>query len=259
MTQTIIIAAIRSIVFMLCAILARGQTLDLPAPTGPLSEVRDLLAKGESWEAIRVLRKQPETPQVKLWLGLAYYFAGQYKLVELKLTEASRALPEDPFPPYALGRFYLDIRQQADQARPQFEEALRRAPRYKQALYHLGWCYELDQKTEKAAEFYRQASGYWLAHAGLARISSSLEEARRAIELEPDAAMARQVYGRLLDRSGDCANAIGQFERAAQLDPTDAGSLYQAMRCAQKMRDTARAKRLLDRYRQVAAIYGPGN
>jgi len=259
MTQTTIVAAIRSIVLMLCAILARGQSLDLPAPTGPLSDVRDLLAKGESWEAIRVLRKQRETPQVKLWLGLAYYFAGQYKLMELKMSEAARALPEDPFPPYALGRLYLDIRQQADKARPQFEEALRRAPGHKPALYHLGWCHELDQNTEKAAEFYRQASGYWLAHAGLARLSSSPEEARRAIELKPDLAMTRQVYGRLLERSGDCANAIGQFEKAADLDPTDAGSLYQAMRCAQKLNDSARAKRLLDRYRQVTAIYGPGN
>src|SRR5688572_28908942 len=98
------------------------------------------------------------------------------------MKAAADSLLEHPFQTYALGRYYLDIQQRSDRARAAFEETLRRSANYSPALYHLGWCYELDRDLDKATELYRRASGYWLAHAGLARFAltqESLHEARR--------------------------------------------------------------------------------
>jgi tetratricopeptide (TPR) repeat protein len=257
---------------MLCAILAwhplRAQNLELPAPSTPrLAAVRDLLGKGETWEAIRAMRRQSKyTAEDKLWLGVAYYLAGQHKLFALMMAEASDGLPRNPFPPYALGRYHLDIRGRAGEARAAFEEALRRSPAYAPGLYHLGWCHELDRDLDKALELYGRAPGYWLAHLGIARIAMTREDlvqarlqAERAIALKPDAAMARLLYGRVLERAGELRLALEQFETAATLDPTDSSGLYQAVRCARKLEDGSRAASLLKRYRDVVDLYGPSN
>lgn len=262
------------VLLTLCVILARpvarGQNLDAPLPsTASFDGVRDLLARGESWEAVRVLRrrlaKSPEAGEIRLWLGVAYYLAGQYKLSAQEMTAAAEGLPLNPFPPYALGRYYLDIQQRADRAQSAFEETLRRSPNHSPALYHLGWCHELRGDTKKAAELYRRASGYWLAHAGLARLAlrrgdpeEAVPQARRAVLLKPDAAMARLVYGQALERAGEVEPALEQFEQAASLDPTDASGLYQALRCARRLKQEGKVRDLLDRYKAVTATYGPG-
>jgi tetratricopeptide (TPR) repeat protein len=240
------------------------QSLDLPPPSSTqLAEVRDLLARGHSWDAIRTLRRQPLTPETHLWLALAYFMAEQYKLFEQAMSEAARSFPESPFPPYALGRYVMDVRQQADRAQPFFEESLRRSPSYAPALYHLGWCHELAGDTGRAVELYRQAEGYWLAHLGLARAALSAGDlnparrhARRAVILRPEAAMAHLLYARVLERSGQLAEALEEFERAANLDPTDSRALYQAMRCARRLNQPRRVNALLNRYRTVVAVYG---
>jgi Flp pilus assembly protein TadD len=71
--------------------------------------------------------------------------------------------------------------------------------------------------------------------------------------------MARLVYGNLLERAGEFQQALEQFEHAARLDPTNAGPVYQAIRCARKLRNESKSKSLLARYRAVIATYGPGN
>lgn len=269
MTVVAISTAMRVAPCMLSLILACSvlfaQTLELPPPsTPPLVAVRNLLAQGHSWDAIRSLRRQPPTPETRLWLGLAYFMAHQYKLFEKEMTEAARSLPDSPFPPYALGRYALDVLQDAGRARLSFEEALRRSPSYAPALYHLGWCHELATDTPRALELYRRAHGYWLAHLGIARIALAREDfptARRhaelALSLRSDAAMVHLLYARILERIGDLSAALQQFERAAALDPTDSSALYQAIRCARRLNQPDHAAALLARYRAVVAIYGP--
>ena len=49
----------------------------------------------------------------------------------------------------------------------------------------------------------------------------SLPEAKSAVKLKPQSAVLRTNYGLLLQRNGERANAVEQFRKATQLDPSD--------------------------------------
>lgn len=225
-----------------------------------------MLSRGETFEAIRVLREGQRTSEEdfenKLWLAIAYYLAGQHKLFAKQMRQAEEGLSEDPFPSYALGRHQLDIEGRADLAREYFSEALRRSPSHLPSLYHLGWCHELDRRYEEAKSLYRRAEGLWLAHAGLGRLAmieeqveTAKREAERAVSLRPDSAMVRLLYAQVLERSGNPKLAFAEFRAAAALDPTDASIWYRLSRCARVVGDQASAAEALARYREVSGMY----
>jgi Flp pilus assembly protein TadD len=254
--------------FIIASPCASAQAMELPVTGAGLSTVRELLRKGETFAAIRELRKEeakrPRDGETVLLLGYAYYLAGQKKLFAQKAAAAAALLPYSPEPNYALGRYYLDDVDRRDLAAEEFRRALARASNHPPSLYHLGWCMEQEKQLKEAAGLYRQAipASYWLAHLGLARLAldsgeyeSALEHANTAVRLQPNAVQAHSLLAKIWQRKGDCAQAIAPFRRAAALDPSDAAIFYQLARCARSAGDTTLERQSLQQYELVRSIY----
>ena len=82
-------------------------------------------------------------------------------------------------------------------ARDAFDEAIRIEPNYEEALYNLA---VLDEKTNP---------------------QRSMELLERAIQIDPDYAIAHQVLGRLFQRAKDLSRAEYHFRRSLEVDPAD--------------------------------------
>jgi tetratricopeptide (TPR) repeat protein len=90
-------------------------------------------------------------------------------------------------------------------ARDAFEEAIRIDPYYEEALYNLA---VLDEKTNP---------------------QRSVDLLERAIQIDPDYAIAHQLLGRLAQRVKDLLRAEYHFRRSLEIDPGDYWSnLYMA-------------------------------
>lgn len=243
------------------------QRMESPPLFGAnLNEPREMLKRGETFEAIRVLRRleaaRPGDGETVLLLAYAYWFAGQKQLFSRKAEAAAQLMPKSPLPHYALGRYWLDEQQRQDLAAAEFARALELDPLHPPSLYHLGWCRELNGRFEEAATLYRK-SDTWLGHTGLARLalkggklSEALNQAQLAVKLNPDAAMAQALLGRALCELGRFTEAIRSFERAIAADPTDAKLYYQLSRCAREAGKTSVAKRYLEKFEEIQALYG---
>jgi tetratricopeptide (TPR) repeat protein len=95
-----------------------------------------------------------------------------------------------------LGATYLALDDNTA-ARDAFEEAIRIDPDYEEALYNLA---ALDERTNPR---------------------KSLELLKRAIEVDPEYAMAHQMLGRLFQRAKDLTRAECHFRRSLEIDPAD--------------------------------------
>jgi len=240
---------------------ANAQVLELPL-SGP---TLDLLRKGETFAAIRQLRQlesqYPRDGEMVLLLAYAYYFAGQKKLFAQKSAAAAELLPASAEPHYALGRYYLDDVQRRDLAAAEFRLALARNPKHAASLYHLGWCYELDNQPQEASRLYKQSNS-WLGRLGQARLAldashedQALQHANAAARLNPNAPQVHALIAKIHQRKGDCRQAIQALRRAASLDPTDAAILYQLARCAAAVGDSALQRDTLKQYGRLRSIY----
>jgi Flp pilus assembly protein TadD len=238
-----------------------AQVLELPAE----GHAAQLLRRGDTFAAIRELRRietlRPRDGDNVLLLAYAYYLAGQKKLFVQKVGLAAELLPAKPEPQYALGRYYLDDLQRRDLAETAFRQALLRDPQHSSSLYHLGWCKELEQEMEEAARYYEQSKS-WLGYLGLARIAldsakpaDALPLALTAARMKPDAPLVHALIGKIHQRNGDCKSAVPALRRAAELDPTDAGLLYQLSRCAGAIGDVALQRATIKQYNQIRATY----
>jgi len=238
-----------------------AQALELPID----HPAQQLLRQGDTFAAIRQLRaaeaRNPRDGNTVLLLAYAYYLAGQKTLFAQKAAAAIPLLPKSPEPHYALGRYYLDDVGRCDRASAEFRQALARQPLHGPSLYHLGWCHELDQQPDEAARLYTQSNS-WLGHLGLARLAleanqpdKALAAANTAARLQPNAFMVHALLGKIHQRQGNCRQALPAFERAADLDPTDAPILYQLARCAGALGDTTLQSETLERYERLRALY----
>jgi len=141
---------------------------------------------------------------------------------------------------YLQGRFYWNKRTEADlkQSIGYFEQAIARDPGYALAYSGLGAVYTgftLDPPPEVAYPIARTASFKALEidptlaepHAVLANVlhqyewkhSEAESEYKRAVELDPNFASARQQYGNFLQDMGRFQEAMAELERAMELDP----------------------------------------
>jgi tetratricopeptide (TPR) repeat protein len=257
--QLVRLSAIAGFIFATPPLRAQALEVAIDHPA------QQLLRQGDTFTAIRQLRaaeaRNPRDGNTVLLLAYAYYLAGQKRLFAQKAAAAVPLLPQSPEPHYALGRYYLDDVGRCDRASAEFRLALARNPEHASALYHLGWCHELDQQPEEAARLYTRASS-WLGHLGLARLAlaaqqpeKALASAQTAARLQPDAFMVHALLGKIRQSQGDCRQAIPAFERAAALDPTDAPILYQLARCAATLGNSALQRETLRRYERLRALY----
>ncbi len=143
---------------------------------------------------------------------------------------------------YLRGRFYWNRRTEEDFLKGvvYFEDAIRRDPKYAQAYAGLADCYNLlggygfqpavrafPQAQAAAARALELNPALAEAHASMAFTqfyfewnSAGAEQSfRRAIELNPNYAPARQWHGEFLHATGRLEEAAAELRRALELDP----------------------------------------
>ncbi len=226
-------------------------------------------------DAVRSLR-QAETlgtnaPVLKL-LGLSYYFLEQFRLFTLTMEKAIGEDPADFAPYYYLGRYYVstDV-SEFDRAARYFKEALKRSPAQYESHYYLGYCYESEGKLEDAEQEYRlaleqaAASGgrFALPSQGMARLTlrkaklaEALQFATDAVTLSPEDAAGHAVLAQVYSGLHQMDRAALEWERTAELSPTDPSPSYHLYRIYLGLGDKEKADRAFARYKSLVAIYG---
>jgi eukaryotic-like serine/threonine-protein kinase len=129
----------------------------------------------------------------------------EQRAVEHRYTQNAQA-----FEAFIMGRALLEQEDQPEkleQARKQFENALRFDPNYAPALAGLSHVEGL---------YYRDLDS------SPARLQRSEELAQRAIAIDPDFAEGHVALGRILGSSYDYDGGIREFRRAIQLEPDNA-------------------------------------
>jgi serine/threonine protein kinase/tetratricopeptide (TPR) repeat protein len=147
---------------------------------------------------------------------------------------------------YLHGRYYLDQQTTNDvrTAIDYFQQAISRNPNFGRAYAGLADAYislgqpwigglppkQALQEAKTAAEnAIRLSSDFSEAHVSLAHVvllhdwdwQRAEDEYRRAIELDPNSAQAHNQYAEVLQVQGRTAAAVGEAEKAAQLDPVN--------------------------------------
>jgi Flp pilus assembly protein TadD len=233
----------------------------------------DLIRSGDTYEAIRELRREEQrnpSPTVRIQLGLAYYVAGQHRLFALKMNQATEADPLNFAPFYYLGRHFENDLQEYTRAAAYFSEALKRKPDHYPSQYYLGFCLESMGKEEEAERAFQRAvelselagARFSLPHGGLARLylrrqdsKTALLQARKAVELAPEDALARTLLAKILTQLGQDADAARELEAAVGLADTDPAILYQLHTAYKRSGKHTAAADALRRYRELAALY----
>jgi len=226
------------------------------------ARIAALLHQGETYKAIRELRSveiQGATPATLKSLGIAYYAAGQHVLFRRKMFEAIDANPLDYAPHYYLGRHYFDDVQDYAKAAEYFRKAIQRNPNYARSYYFLGHSLErAGQPAESQLHFEKALqldSCNAPAHAALARLGHNPElSIQRAMACDPNDPNIHRDAARIQPES-----AIRHLTRAVELDPLDAPTLYRLHRALAAAGRSAEASRVLDRYREMQAVYGGNN
>jgi len=189
---------------------------------------------GQLAEAVQELeplvQRFPESFEVQELLGLVYSAEAKDRLANLHLEKATRLQPGS-----ALARANLAINLarlgQNDRAEAEFKKALQIEPNSFAANHDLGEFYIKGQKISAAIPYLKKAqvidpssyaNGYDLALSYFETndLSMAREQVRRLLARQ-DAAELHNLLGEVEERSGDFIQAANEFQRAAEMDPSE--------------------------------------
>ncbi|MCS6856755.1 MAG: zinc-ribbon domain-containing protein [Sandaracinaceae bacterium] len=215
-------------------------------------------SRGQAEQAVafyeRALKEQPEDPELLLRLGAAYVASGQYDSAQEVLSRAQKGRAASAEIEYLMGRI--------DFARGQFPQALRRFERAiqldgKPPEFHLYAAWAAlengqlgESKSHLDAVMARDRSlgdAYWLRGRILLRMGAvrdALEDFRRARELNPSRIEALAGMAECHDQLRQILQAIAAYEQALSLAPDRAEWWYRLGRLALdagRVQDSARA------------------
>jgi tetratricopeptide (TPR) repeat protein len=205
-------------------------------------------------------------------LGLSYYFLGQFRLFVKTMLEAMERDPKDFAPYYYVGRYFAS----ADagdfpKAVSYFQDALKRKPDHYQSHFYLGYCDEAQQNWPDAEQEYlrsivlAEATGHRFAppNQGMARLKlhamkplEALPFARTATSIDPGDPIGHEVLARTFAELNRRDEAAAEWEREAELDPTNPSPLYRLYRLYLELGRKQQAGQAFDRYKNLVAIYG---
>jgi tetratricopeptide (TPR) repeat protein len=181
------------------------------------------------------LKHRPDAAVLHLQRGVVFAMKGSTELAEQAFTRASAAAPDEPGPYVALSMIWMQ------RGEPQKAIDVLRA----------------RAKTGKPQPFIHYALGIALLRSGAAPADAAATEAleafRAAVRLKPEFMQAQTELGKLLLKRGDIAGAIPHLERAAMLDPDNAGPLYVLAQAYRRNGETDRAKDLLTKVSRLNA------
>jgi Flp pilus assembly protein TadD len=178
----------------------------------------------------RSLQHNPDDPIVLHNLALLHASQKRYAEAEATLRRAIRVRPASADPYFTLGKIYEETRRNED-ARREYENAIRRAPLHTNARNRLGLLLLRAENLAEAEEQFRaslEADPTAPAAAGLGvvllkkgELAAAESALRQALELNPFEWMAHAGLGELLERTGRLQEALTAYEEAARLNPAD--------------------------------------
>ena len=204
-------------------------------------------------------------------LGLADYHLNQFFLFEQQMVKASNLDPQDPRPPYYLGRYYLTIRSDPARGLVFLEKAMQLRPEYPQSLYQKGNCLELLARAKEARDDYARAIGlldkqhqpFGWPYQGMARLlleenpQEALGFARKAVEVEPHEYSHHLILAKVYERLGNFPEALREAQSASHEDPDSSAARYALVKLYQKSGDLQSSKTELKIFEKLKAVYGP--
>jgi Tfp pilus assembly protein PilF len=253
---------------------AAGRTLESAVARGldaaPLyASLAEVYEKdGHVEHAIPAMRlaiaRDPQNENYQLRYGLMLIDTKAPAAAVIRLQEAVKEFPNSSRMWLALGIAQLNAREYPYDARKSFERALELDPRSVLALSYLGTSYAERGEYDEAVKFYERAISandslavpYYLAADVLIKLpESDLSRAeqylRRAVQLDPNFALAFMALARLHVRFKRWAEAALEFERVIQLNPKSAEGHYQLGRVYTQLKRTADAQRELASFQQL--------
>ncbi|MCW5977635.1 MAG: tetratricopeptide repeat protein [Bryobacteraceae bacterium] len=193
-------------------------------------EVKDAVA---SFEA--AARDFPRSWRLRLGLGAAQYLAGNYDAAVQALLDAARIEPEARPVFRLLGLTYETAPAMQPEIAKAFAGYLKRRDDDAWAHYHYGAILSM-----------RARAGEEVAQEAKTRL-------RRALELEPDLAVAHMEMGVLAQATGDVATAVQSLERAVKLRPDLATAHYRLGLAYQKIGEKEKSRAELALFQKLKA------
>jgi tetratricopeptide (TPR) repeat protein len=185
------------------------------------------------------LKRMPSSAPLYLARGILFVQMGKYDQADTDFAEAERLDPKLHFGSSARGLAQLQD-DNLDEAENTVREHLRKSPN--DAFLHYLLAETLARKggNVESAEF-----------------KEAIRTAQKAIELQPNFALARDVLARLYLQQGRIPQAIEQSRLALKEDPTDQTAVYHLIQALRKTNDTrelpALAKKLAEIREQARA------
>jgi tetratricopeptide (TPR) repeat protein len=182
------------------------------------------------------LQRLPDSPQLHLARGVLYVQIGRLDKAEADFAVAERFDPKQSA--ISVARVLSKYQQsEAGEALALVNERLKAAPK-DAFLYYL-----------KAEILSSQGP-----KAGSPELAEAVRAGLRAVELQPDLVLARNVLSRLYLGAGDVARAVEQCRLALRYDPHDQVALYRLIRAMKESADPADAEQipgLMKRFREA--------
>jgi tetratricopeptide (TPR) repeat protein len=248
----------------------------------PMVDFRVIGAKAPAEDMLVVPEYGRYTTEYLLWLGLGAFGAGRYELAYGALTLwVARAHPDQPrdsLPDFLF--WYMGLAAAHQRAYKvgidDFQVLLDRSLKAEQAdtlmpfqlgtndyRYVLAVLHHLWGKPADAMRLYQEAIandlGLYMAHVRLAQMyreykmwDKAIEEARRAIETNPDDATAVLELGVILAEAGRAAEAEETLSQAAAANPRDPRPIYHLGVVRQQLAKHSEAREALARFVAVA-------
>ena len=214
--------------------------------------------------------RSPSVAAAHVALGLSYASLYQYRLFEKEMLWVLEHAPADPLPYYNLGRYYFMQLDQPERGANYLQKAVDRNPEDCRSSYYLGYYHEVMGNQDTAKILYTKASTvarsqkvkFGAPFEGLARLmlledrlSESIHFAQEAVSTEPGSASARLFLGKLWIQSGNFGQGIKEFQKAIELDPTDAAAHYQLSRAYLKIGKRSEAENAQALFLKVRSVY----
>ncbi len=154
----------------------------------------------------KVLALEPDGAEAYAAMGEALYSLNRPQQSQVALEKALALDPQDGTAHQILGKLYQDDGKQ-DAAIPEFEAAIRLNPNDREAVYRLFRIYNSKGDTANAARLQKQLQGL-LAN----NLAQSNNEAKAAV---------LNSQGIALEKKGDFAAALDDYDQAAKIDVTN--------------------------------------
>ena len=255
--------------------LAGGPTVQQPAPAGAdarpgapqpkvpaLDEPHRLLKQGKYDEALTllqsILQAHPQTPGLWHAFGEAYYKKGDYVNAIAALKKAREEAPSDQEAVQLLGISYYLAGRPGEAIAP-LEQVQTWFPSANvDAAYILGTCYIQTKDYPRARGAFAKMFGVPEESAASYLFTARMllrqdfgpvaeEYAQKAVTLDAKLPLAHYLLGELNLYHSRVPEAIGEFEKEAQLNPGYAATYYKLADAYSRIQRYDEAERLLQR------------